>query len=342
MTSVSIPATGHTEDTAQTVDHEGYRSCVCATCGESFTMGKGTILNYVELPTQGIQSVSESLDESYTWSYNVETGQIESQNVGVNSSTAKASLTFTFTVPTIISLNYGVSSEARFDKFSVKQTLDGETSALVDAISGEQTGTLTASFEANKEYTLSFEFAKDGSSASGQDKAWISQVKVVNATPVAVESIALDANAMTIALGGIVALNASVLPTNATDANVTWTSDNEDVASVVNGVVLAKSAGVAHITATAGDKTASCTTTVLGQDSKGDVNNSGKINIVDAQIIYDLATDVYGDNYENYPLPETWYAYTLIWVADANNDNAVDSIDAFAVQYFIHHGTFGE
>ena len=340
---VSIPATGHTENAEKTVEHEddGYRSCVCATCGTSYATGLGTILTYVELPVQGMKTVSESLDESYPWVYNAETGQIESQNVGVNSSTATASLTFEFSVPTTVSFNYGVSSEANYDKFSIEQTVNEQTTKLVDAISGEKTDALTVSFDANKEYTLTFKFSKDGYTADGQDKAWISQMKIADVTPVTVDAVTLDTKASVMAPGDKAILNASVTPASAAGVVVAWASDNEEVASVVNGVVVAKSKGVARIIATAGNKLAICTVTVLDQNSKGDVNNNGKVNIVDAQIIYDLTNGIYGDTYDTYPLPENWSKDTLFWAADVNNDKAIDAADAFAVQYFVCYGSFG-
>lgn len=55
---------------------------------------------------------------------------------------------------------------------------------------------------------------------------------------------------------------ATVIPPNATDKTVTWSSDDEDVATVANGVVTGVSAGTATITATASGKTATCEITV--------------------------------------------------------------------------------
>lgn len=57
-------------------------------------------------------------------------------------------------------------------------------------------------------------------------------------------------------------LTATVIPETATDKAVVWTSDNESVATVKNGVVTAVSAGMATVTASAGGKTASCKVTV--------------------------------------------------------------------------------
>lgn len=91
-------------------------------------------------------------------------------------------------------------------------------------------------------------------------------VTVVDARPqpVPVIGIALSAESQTLKKGGSFTLTPSVLPEDATNQGVTWGSDNTDVAEVTNGVVIAKAAGSATITATTdeGDFTASCLVTV--------------------------------------------------------------------------------
>lgn len=83
--------------------------------------------------------------------------------------------------------------------------------------------------------------------------------KVVEETgPVAVESIVLTPTEMNLLVGDSETINATVLPGNATDKTVTWTSSDEDVATVNNGTVTAVSGGTATITAKAGEKTATC------------------------------------------------------------------------------------
>ena len=79
---------------------------------------------------------------------------------------------------------------------------------------------------------------------------------------VAVESVTLDKNSVTLEVGGEETLTATVTPDNATDKAVTWSSDNTAVATVANGKVTAVSAGTATVTATAGGKSATCAVTV--------------------------------------------------------------------------------
>lgn len=79
-------------------------------------------------------------------------------------------------------------------------------------------------------------------------------------------SVTLSKTALTLEAGKTGKLSATVLPTTATDKSVTWSSNNEAVATVsTNGTVTAKKAGAAVITATAvNGRSASCTVTVTG------------------------------------------------------------------------------
>lgn len=82
---------------------------------------------------------------------------------------------------------------------------------------------------------------------------------------VAVESVSLNQETLALAVGKTATLTATVLPEDATNKNVTWASDNEDVATVdENGLVTAVAAGTANITVTTedGGHTATCAVTV--------------------------------------------------------------------------------
>ena len=83
---------------------------------------------------------------------------------------------------------------------------------------------------------------------------------------VAVTGVTLAPTSATLTLGETetVTLIPTVLPAEATDKSVTWSSSNEAVATVTDGVVTAVAAGTATITVTTTDgaKTATCTVTV--------------------------------------------------------------------------------
>lgn len=78
-----------------------------------------------------------------------------------------------------------------------------------------------------------------------------------------VQSVTVSPKTLTLEVGKISKLSASVAPANAKDQTVTWSTSDAKIASVdKQGTVTAKAAGEATITATAGGKTASCTVTV--------------------------------------------------------------------------------
>ncbi len=80
---------------------------------------------------------------------------------------------------------------------------------------------------------------------------------------IAVSSVQITPETAELSVRKTLALTATVLPDDATDKALTWTSDNEAVATVSEeGVVTAIAEGTATITATAGSKSASCTVTV--------------------------------------------------------------------------------
>lgn len=77
--------------------------------------------------------------------------------------------------------------------------------------------------------------------------------------------VTLDKDQLTLMPGDSADLQATVKPDNATNKNVTWSSDNDAVATVVAGKVTAVKSGTATITAKTADgsgKTATCTVTV--------------------------------------------------------------------------------
>jgi len=81
---------------------------------------------------------------------------------------------------------------------------------------------------------------------------------------VAVTGVTLDNSSQELLSGYQFTLTATVEPAEAYKKEVRWASDNPNVATVIGGIVTAKSAGTSIITATTidGAKTASCTVTV--------------------------------------------------------------------------------
>ena len=82
------------------------------------------------------------------------------------------------------------------------------------------------------------------------------------AKQVAVSMITVSPKTLNLEVGQTGTLTATVKPDNATNKTVTWTTSNDKVATVANGVVTAVGKGTATITAAADGKTATCTVTV--------------------------------------------------------------------------------
>lgn len=89
-------------------------------------------------------------------------------------------------------------------------------------------------------------------------------VTVTDQVKTGVTGVSLNEFAVTLAVNGTTTLKETVTPQNASNKNVTWSSSNEEVATVADGTVTAVGAGEAIITVTTADggKTATCKVTV--------------------------------------------------------------------------------
>ncbi len=121
--------------------------------------------------------------------------------------------------------------------------------------SGGQSTTYTVRYNSGSNYF-------QGSSATGSNDYKVYIFQRVGTDPVS--GVELDKNTLNLEVGATGTLTATVLPSTAANKAVTWSSDNETVATVANGVVTAVGAGTATITVTTvdGGKTATCAVTV--------------------------------------------------------------------------------
>ncbi len=120
-----------------------------------------------------------------------------------------------------------------------------------------------------------------------------------------------------LSIGETVQIDATVLPADATNKDVRWSSSNENVCTVANGVVTATGYGTAIVMASTieGGYTASCTVKVL---EKGDADGSGEINNHDAVAV---AYYILGR-------PLNSFIFTL---ADVNEDGIISISDAVGI-----------
>ncbi len=133
--------------------------------------------------------------------------------------------------------------------------------------------------------------------------------------PVAVSSVTLNSNSLDLIAGGSGTLTATVLPDNATEKTVTWTSSDPAVASVdADGTVTAVGVGTATITAKAGDVTATCTVTVEPKPTSGVVLDQAALSL-DIGATATLAATV---------LPEDATDKTVTWTS---SDPTVATVD---------------
>ena len=161
--------------------------------------------------------------------------------------------------------------------------LDEETLSLVAGTKKELTATVLPAHAANKDVTWS---TSDGSVATVVDgevtaeavgTATITATSVgdpakkaecevtVTAAVVPVESVSLNKSTLSLGVGAKETLTETVLPAEATNKGVEWSTSEATVATVVNGEVTAVAEGTATITATSvGDpaKKAECIVTV--------------------------------------------------------------------------------
>lgn len=114
--------------------------------------------------------------------------------------------------------------------------------------------------------------------ATTTDGTNLSATCAVTVKPILVTGLTLSDNSLTIENGNVDALIATITPSNATTKTLTWTSSNANVAEVSDGVITAKSIGVAIITAATTDGTnlsAQCKVTVIASTKAPLVFNVG-------------------------------------------------------------------
>ena len=148
-------------------------------------------------------------------------------------------------------LNYSAIKSVTFEGNSVSISEDafegvGEKTPATLVVPGDWKGTLPAS-EKEKWYGGYFKVVKEEEIQ-----------KIINVT-----GISLNKDNITMSVGTTENLVATVVPSDATDKTITWKSDNEAVAVVMDGIVTAKAEGKATITVTTTDQSKSATCKVV-------------------------------------------------------------------------------
>ena len=145
----------------------------------------------------------------------------------------------------------------------------------------------------------------------------------VTAATVSVSGVTLNKTALSLTVGDTETLTATITPDNATNKNVTWSSDTPSVASVNNGVVTAVAPGTATITATTvdGGFTATCTVTV--RPDIPPANPNYRITVEAAQggtVTADPTAAKAGATVTLTPVPDRGYQVGTVAVTDRFGD----------------------
>ena len=148
---------------------------------------------------------------------------------------------------------------------------EGESSVLKVSIQPSNATDYTVSWTSSSENVASVSdmglvsALHEGSAAitvSAGGKSAVCQVTVSKKT-IDVTSVSVDPSSVEMEIGETCALSATVLPEDATNPMITWTSSDPAVVTVsAEGVLTAVSAGSASVSAAAGGKQATCSVTV--------------------------------------------------------------------------------
>ena len=192
------------------------------------------------------------------------------------------------------------------DKVSAELT-EGETVTLTATVSPDNATDKTVTWTSSDETVAT---VKDGvvtaiaagtTTITAKAGNYIAACGVtVNAKIIHATNISLDKVSAELTEGETMTLTATVSPDNATDKTVTWTSSDETVATVKDGVVTAIAAGKATITAKAGNYIATCGVTVKAKEIaiSSIVLDKNEIEVTDEDD-FTLTATIYPENATN-------------------------------------------
>ncbi|MEE1121866.1 MAG: Ig-like domain-containing protein [Prevotella sp.] len=166
-----------------------------------------------------------------------------------------------------------IAESVTLDKTTAEMT-EGETLTLTATVSPEDATDKTVAWTSSDEtiatvangVVTALKAGKVTITAKSGEVSATCEI-TVNAKVIPATGIALDKTTAELTEGETLTLTATVTPEDATDKTVTWTSSDETVATVANGVVAALKAGKATITAANGGNTATCELTVNAKTS---------------------------------------------------------------------------
>ena len=175
---------------------------------------------------------------------------------------------------------YGVSKFS--ETYRVVSSASKGTGVFTTPESGKLLETLKypATFSASARTLKTFEgYTWAYGTSSGGVTGWLPLTDAVasSSQTIPVTNVMLDQSAVVMAKGGTFTLNAAIVPVDASNQSVTWSSSDDAVVSVSGGVLSAKDAGTATITVTTvdGGLTASCSVKVADADAGKELTKTG-------------------------------------------------------------------
>ena len=237
---------------------------------EDFTMARGTTdaLTVTATPEAALTGKTiawSSSDEDVV--IVDEDGNIEAVGIGTATITASVddfsdSVDITVNAPlTSITLDKQETTIKKGDTVDLKVIYNPEDTTDSKDVTWTSSDNTVASVDEDGTVTA----LKDGTTTITAKVGDLTADCIVNVREVPLEEIDLNQNAITLNKGEkSEPLVVSYNPDDTTDdKTVTWSSSDDDVATVENGVITATGAGTATITATVGEFTAECEVTVI-------------------------------------------------------------------------------
>ena len=155
---------------------------------------------------------------------------------------------------------------------------------------------------------------------------------------VPVTGVTLEPTSLSLFTGDTAPLTATVQPSDATNQNVTWSSDKPEVATVDNGKVTAVGAGEATITATAGGITATCVVHVR-KPATVEASGSTNLSFTTDRNEFTLTAIVYGENLSQEPNCWEWTVANTDVVSLSDTPNLRSGSVASSRKAFTINGT---
>ena len=159
----------------------------------------------------------------------------------------------------------------------------------------------------------------------GPTYSWADPVDGGGFTPVSVDGISLDNTSVSVAIGSTTVVSATISPSNATNKNITWSSENTSIATVKSGTITGVSAGITTIKAVTEDGgfEASCSVSVYSVPVTGVSINHASISIQKGQSS-SLIASVLPANASNKSVTWSSENTSLVTVTSSGTVNAID------------------